>query len=372
MRNLCFIWLLLGCGLASAQTPPSSSFREEIQVTPAGEPPISVEYHYGKVSEIAKNDVPALTKLAEEVKQVEASLGMPEELVVFEIEGETPPALPVALSDNIHVEHVKISKKAISAFRKFTNDVLVKPDEMDWTMGTIWFLARFGISGTVWLSTPGVPVKLALEMTLAGSLLTGFSSVMNKTYGNLFTYGIHPQANGEGYTKGQQLKIFGRQMLYDLTISNLLNALSGMRNTAVQASTNTAISGATGNIFGVQKNLLFKDRRYLNNAVAVVTSPIMFALQGLEASGHVATAFTVLSYQVRYSMLTTVTIYAGLIAFTHYQPQQALAFFEKIHAKIAPAIKGLAQKARGMSRSFCSVLLGGASDDLPLPPVAQI
>lgn len=365
MRNLCFIWLLLACGIASAETPPNASYREEIQITPAGEPSISVEYQYGKIPEVAKNDVPALTKLIDDVKQLESSMGSPQELVVFEVEGEAPPALPAALSDNIHIEHVKVSKKAILAFKKFTNEVLVKPDEMDWTMGTIWFLARFGISGTVWLSTPGVPVKLAIEMTIAGSLLTGFSSVMNKTYGNIFTYGINPGTDGKGYSKGQQLKIFGRQMLYDLTLSNMLNGLSGMRNTALQTSTNTAISAAAGNIFGVQKNLLFKDRRYLNNAVAVITSPIMFALQGLEASGHVATAFTVMSYQVRYSMLTTVSIYAGLIAFTHYKPEQALAFFEKIHAKIAPAILGLAQKARGMSKGFCSALLGGGSDELP-------
>ncbi|MBC7396885.1 MAG: response regulator transcription factor, partial [Bdellovibrionales bacterium] len=299
MRILGLILILLASGQAHALTllaapgennESSQTLQGQISIEIRDQPDFKIQYLAGPFAEPETPQADA--ELASQIATLQDGLGLDPAIPYFVEEGASPPPLPAAVTRKFTIDIVRIPHQIVSDFKalsancaKIYQECEVVPQKTQKTAAKVFGVLRAGVAGYVWFSS-GMPVPLAALLTASSAGLTYFSTRYSDTLQNAFNYKMRKLKAGEKRTPKEMLTIFKRQMIFDLMISNTLNALSGMRNTMLRTSTNVLMASTANNAFGVQKSSWLQGRQYLNTSIALVTSPLMYALQAYEAANH--------------------------------------------------------------------------------------
>jgi hypothetical protein len=375
MRALLGLFALLNSSLAFAQTPtphleemiPSDegSIAGELDISPAQDEAIHINFQYGSAPELSNTDPQALSDLATNIAGVQAATGGTDSAVFYVPEDYAGPDLPAAVVQKVHPHTVIVPKNLIQKFKSAFQASYVTPTRTERTMGIVFGTTRAAISGLVWFSAPGVSPELATLMTLSIGGITGFNNVFNQTLNNLFAYGLAPRTSrlGRAY---RSTVIMTRSMAYDFTFSNLLNAFSGMRNSVEQNTVNFAASGTLSQVAGAQRNTLLAGRRHLNISYTLLLAPLTYTIGALEATGNLHAVFNLGFYAVRPTMIATVAIYAAAIVANTFFKDKVVALLTKVDAGVNRFITSVSARFNWVTQGFCEHSMDDV-DDRALP-----
>jgi hypothetical protein len=377
MHSLPLFLALLISTAAFAETVPadslainsdSGSVAGEFEIAPTRDETIDITFQYGAARELEQANPEALAELATNIATVQSATAGQNSAIYFVPEGYQGPDLPEAINQKVHPQKVVVPQTLLGKFKSVFKNSYVRPLPKEKFMGVVFGATRATISGIVWFSAPGVSPELATLMTLSIGTYSGFSNVFNQTLSNLFAYGVK-EAQTRLRRVSNSSTIMGRSMAVDFAFSNLLNGLSGMRNTFGQNGTNFLASGILGQIVGAQRNTMLKDKRQLNISYTLLLAPVTYTINALEATRSLHAVFNIGFYAVRPTMIATFAIYSGLIAANAFAKDKVIGILEKVDARVTRLVTRVIAKFSGATRGYCDDLTsGGISDSDHLLP----
>ncbi len=385
MQKLGYWWLLLICSVANAQLTTTGDAVEnttndinqagQINYEPVNGAPSQINYQF--------SEAPNLSNISDEVvDQVDQNftefqkLTHESEKVIHVIEPENDPApLSSNLLSRFTIIRHKVPVKLLDDMRTVLKESWVRPNKVDWVMGSI--LATYGgvVSFNACLGYHVSPAAVA-TISLTAVSISMVNTLANQTVNRLISRGMKKPLTAvqKFYNR---LTSTAKSSVWDYSqaiVKNFIARCFGVGNSYTQLFTDKFIGISASGLFSAQKNDMMGadkenfaagNRGYLNRAYVLITSLYLIPVRAYEEIGKLPAISHIGSFQLHFpfhyqlkpSVVASLGLYFVLALANRHAKDKVLGILEKITGFIDP--EGTAErKTTLISEGYCEGTMG--------------